>query len=79
MRSDVDGNLYIARHGKGTVVKMTPKGEILREIDVLGKKPTNLCFGGTDGKTIYVTEVDHRRLVRFTVDQPGLTWARWNN
>jgi len=79
MRSDVDGNLYIARHGKGTVVKMTPKGEILREIDVLGKKPTNVCFGGTDGKTIYVTEVDHRRLVRFTVDQPGLAWRRWNN
>lgn len=37
MRCDVEGNLYITRHGKGTVVIMTPEGRILREIDVLGK------------------------------------------
>ena len=77
MRCDVDGNLYISRHGKGTVVKITPKGEILKEIDVLGKKPSNLCFGGPDGKTIYVTEVEHKRLVRFRVDRAGLVFARW--
>lgn len=77
MRCDVDGNLYIARHGKGTVVKLSPQGEILREIDVLGSKPSNLCFGGKDGCTVYVTEVDHRRLVQFRVDRPGLEWARW--
>jgi gluconolactonase len=75
MRCDVDGNLYITRHGKGTVVKMSPTGEILKEIDVLGKKPSNLCFGGPDGKTVYVTEVDKRRLVRFRVDRPGLSWS----
>jgi gluconolactonase len=77
MRCDIDGNLYITRHGKGTVVKMSPAGEILREIDVPGKKPSNLCFGGPDGKTIYVTEVEHTRLVRFRVDRPGLAWSRW--
>lgn len=78
MRCDVNGNLYITRHGKGTVVKMSPKGELLQEIDVLGSKPTNICFGGPDGRTAYVTEVEHRRLVQFRVDQPGLEWARWN-
>ena len=77
MRCDVDGNLYITRHGKGTVVKMSPGGEILRDVDVLGKKPSNLCFGGPDGKTVYVTEVDHKRLVKFRVDRPGLAWSRW--
>lgn len=76
MRCDVDGNLYITRYGKGTVVKMTPKGEILREIDVLGKSPSNLCFGGPDGRTVYVTEVEHTRLVQFRVDRPGLAWQR---
>jgi gluconolactonase len=76
MRVDVDGNLYITRHGKGTVVKMTPAGEILKEIDVLGTKPSNLCFGGPDGRTVYVTEVDHERLVTFRVDKPGLAWQR---
>src|SRR5882762_7551833 len=57
MRCDVDGNLYVTRHGKGTVVKLSSSGEILRELSVLGKHPSNLCFGGPDGKTIYVTEV----------------------
>lgn len=76
MRVDVDGNLYITRHGKGTVVKMTPAGEILKEIDVLGTKPSNLCFGGPDGRTVYVTEVDHGRLVSFRADKPGLAWQR---
>lgn len=74
MRCDVAGNLYITRYGKGTVVKLSPKGEVLQEIDVLGKQPSNLCFGGPDGRTVYVTEVEHRRLVQFRVDQPGLEW-----
>jgi sugar lactone lactonase YvrE len=77
MRCDVDGNLYITRHGKGTVVKMQPDGKILVEIDVLGTSPTNLCFGGPDGRTVYVTEVQHQRLVKFHVDRPGLAWQRW--
>jgi gluconolactonase len=76
MRVDVDGNLYITRYGKGTVVKLSPAGEVLKEIDVLGKQPSNLCFGGPDGRTVYVTEVEHRRLVQFRVDTPGLEWLR---
>ena len=77
MRCDVDGNLYIARHGKGTIVKLSPKGEVLREIDVLGPHPTNICFGGKDGRTAYVTEAKVKRLVQFRVDRPGLEWTRW--
>jgi len=76
MRCDIDGNLYVTRHGKGTVVKVSPAGKVLREIDVLGDKPSNLCFGGPDGKTVYVTEVEHTRLVAFRVDRPGLEWER---
>ena len=79
MRCDVDGNLYITRHGKGTVVVMTPEGKELHEIDVLGKQPTNLCFGGPDGRTVYVTEVEHTRLVQFRTDKPGLAWKRWQD
>lgn len=77
MRCDVDGTLYITRHGKGTVVLMKPDGEILHEIEVLGAKPSNLCFGGPDGRTVYVTEVEHTRLVQFRVERPGLAWQRW--
>lgn len=76
MRCDVDGNLYITRYGAGTVVKMSPDGTILKEISVLGKKPSNICFGGPDGRTAYVTEVEFNRVVTFRVDKPGLAWAR---
>lgn len=79
MRCDVDGNLYITRYGKGTVAVMSPKGEILHEVDVLGKSPSNLCFGGPDGRTVYVTEVEHTRLVQFRVNRPGLEWQRWQD
>lgn len=76
MRSDVDGNLYITRHGKGTVVKLGPDGAVLREIVLPGAKPSNICFGGPDGRTAYVTEVEHGRLLQFRVDRPGLEWQR---
>jgi len=77
MRCDVDGNLYVTRYGKGTVAVVSPEGKTVREIDVLGKSPSNLCFGGPDGKTVYVTEVEKRRLVKFRVERPGLEWQRW--
>ncbi|MCX6621887.1 MAG: SMP-30/gluconolactonase/LRE family protein [Acidobacteria bacterium] len=74
MRCDVAGNLYITRHGKGTVAVLSPAGKVLREVRVLGANPTNLCFGGVDGRTVYVTEVEHGRLVAFRVDRPGREW-----
>jgi sugar lactone lactonase YvrE len=76
MRCDVDGNLYITRHGKGVVAKVSPEGKLIREIPVLGSKPSNICFGGPDGRTAYVTEMEMGRLVQFRVDRPGLEWLR---
>ncbi len=77
MRCDVEGNLYVTRYGKGTVAIVSPEGKVLRDVEVLGKRPSNLCFGGKDGRTVYVTEVEQQRLVKFRVATPGLEWARW--
>lgn len=79
MRCDVDGNLYVTRYGKGTVAVVSPKGKVIREIDVLGERPSNICFGGPDGRTAYVTEVVHCRLIQFRTDRPGLAWKRWQD
>lgn len=76
MRVDVDGNLYVSRFGKGTVAKLSRDGQLLLEIALPGLRPSNLCFGGPDGRTLYVTEVEHQQLLQFRVDRPGLEWQR---
>ncbi len=55
MRTDKQGNLYIARYGKGVIAIVSPKGKLLREVKLKGKFPTNVAFGGADGKTVFVT------------------------
>ena len=74
MRCDVKGNIYITRHGKGTVAMVSPEGKILREIRLRGKKPSNITFGGEDGKTAYVTLQDRGNLESFRVEYPGREW-----
>jgi sugar lactone lactonase YvrE len=74
MRCDVKGNLYVARIGKGTVIKISANGRIIREIALTGKKPTNVAFGGKDGCTMYVTLMDNGNLESFRVDEPGREW-----
>lgn len=74
MRCDVKGNIYIARFGKGTVAKISPKGYIVKEVTLTGKKPTNVAFGGKDGRTVYVTLMDMGNLESFRVDEPGREW-----
>ncbi|GAA0822670.1 SMP-30/gluconolactonase/LRE family protein [Colwellia asteriadis] len=55
MRTDKQGNLYIARYGKGVIAIVSPQGELLREVQLTGQHPTNVAFGGKDGKTVFVT------------------------
>ncbi|MBL7698590.1 MAG: SMP-30/gluconolactonase/LRE family protein [Chitinophagaceae bacterium] len=74
MRCDVKGNIYIARFGKGTVAKISPKGYIVTEVTLAGKRPTNVAFGGKDGRTVYVTLMDNGNLESFRVDEPGREW-----
>ena len=71
MRCDAKGNLYITRHGKGTVAKVAPTGALIREITLIGKKPSNITFGGKDGRTAYVTLQDQGNIETFRIDTPG--------
>lgn len=78
MRCDARGNLYITRYEKGTVVKISPAGKILQEITLIGKTPTNLAFGGKNGRTVYVTVKDNGNIESFLADDPGREWKMWN-
>lgn len=77
MRSDVQGNLYIARYGAGEVAVVSPQGTLLRRIKLKGHKPTNVAFGGADGKTVYVTLQDRGAIETFSANQPGREWRLW--
>ena len=74
MRCDIEGNLYVTRHGKGTVAKLSPEGEVLLEVKLTGKLCTNIAFGGTDGRTCYVTMADRGNVEVFRADIPGRSW-----
>ena len=74
MKCDKEGNLYVTRHGKGTVVVLDPKGKIVREIQLKGKRCSNLVFGGLNGKLVFVTLQDRKGMEKFRNDIPGRNW-----
>lgn len=74
MRCDVKGNLYIARYGTGNVAIVSPEGKLLREVQLTGKSPSNIAFGGKDGCTVYATLQDQGNLECFRTDTPGREW-----
>jgi gluconolactonase len=55
MRTDPQGNLYIARYGKGVIAVVSSQGKLLREVKLKGRFPTNLAFGGNNGDQVFVT------------------------
>lgn len=71
MRTDTQGNLYIARYGAGTIAVLSPKGELVREYRLKGQHPTNVAFGGSDGKTLYVTMQQRGAVETLQVEHPG--------
>ncbi|MDP1676233.1 MAG: SMP-30/gluconolactonase/LRE family protein [Bacteroidota bacterium] len=74
MKCDRDGNLYITRYGKGTIAVLSPKGTLIREVQLKGKNCSNLVFGGNDGRTIFVTLQDRKGMERFNNDLPGKSY-----
>ena len=71
MKTDKEGNLYICRYGKGVIAVLSPKGESIREVQLKGKRCSNLVFGGEDGKMVFVTLQDRKGMEKFTNDIAG--------
>lgn len=75
MRCDEQGNLYVTRYGKGTIAILNPQGELLREVQMKGKKTSNIAFGGPEGKTAYVTLQDRGSVESFETELAGREWS----
>lgn len=71
MACDGKGNLFVTRHGKGTIAILSPEGKLVREVQLKGKRCSNLVFGGKNGKTVYVTMQDRGAIEKFQVEHAG--------
>ena len=89
MRLDTEGNLYIAAgintprgpHEDNTVPPgiyiITPEGGMKGRIPIPEDTLTNLAFGGSDGKTIYVTA--GKTIYTTSVRVPGqVSYPQWS-
>lgn len=78
IRSDICGQLYVALYGAGVVAVVSPEGKEIDRIHTAGKKPTNVAFGGYDGKTLYVTVGDLGLIQSVRVHQRGRAYCMWH-
>ena len=77
MGMDIEGNLYVANFGNGTIyVVEGQKGEVLEQWVVpFAEKAygTDNCrFGGKDNKTLFITEGWERYIFKVECNIPGL-------
>jgi len=56
---------------EGEIAIMTPDGHVQREIQLKAKEPTNLAFGGTDSKTVFLSQRQGGFIESFRTDVEG--------
>ena len=74
MKCDKKGNLFVTRYDKGVIAIISPQGKMIREVQMKGKKTSNIAFGGKDGKTCFVTLQDRKCVETFRSEIPGKTF-----
>ena len=72
MALDVEGNLYVAYYGAGTVAVFDEWGTLKEELKAGGKNPTNVAFGGRDRRHLYITEAETNCVYVHKLKIPGL-------
>jgi gluconolactonase len=71
MKCDKDGNLFVTRYDKGVVAIISAQGKLVREVQMKGKKTSNIAFGGKDGKTCFITLQDRKCVETFRSETAG--------
>ncbi len=66
------GNVLCATLNTGHLTEISPTGDIVRAVKMPDTYPTNVCFGGADMRTAYVTLSDSGRLGVLQWPEPGL-------
>lgn len=58
---DAEGYYWCAMFEGGRLLRLSPAGEIAAEFELPVRCPTMPCFGGADGRTLYLTTARHHR------------------
>jgi gluconolactonase len=69
---DSDGNVVVATLVAGALTVISPAGEVLDQVLTGDPMTTNVCWGGADMKTAYVTCSGTGRLISLPWPRPGL-------
>jgi gluconolactonase len=69
---DGDGNICVATIVNGGITVISPQGEVLQHIAVDDRITTNICFGGPDYQTAYITASSTGRLLAMKWPYKGL-------
>lgn len=56
---DVEGGVWVAVYGGGCVLRFARDGKLERRVEVPARNVTSLCFGGVDGRDLYVVTADN--------------------
>jgi len=75
MAVDAYGNICVATLASGCVTVVSPEGQVLRQVMFPDPMVTNICFGGPDMKTAYITLSGTGQLVSMDWPEPGLPLA----
>ena len=67
-----NGNIAVATLNTGFITEISPGGNIVQAIKMPDIYPTNICFGGADMRTAYITLSDTGRLGTMPWPSPGL-------
>ncbi len=76
---DGDGNVCVATLVNGGVSVISPAGELIDFIETGDLLTTNICFGGPDLRTAYITLSTTGRLVKMQWPRPGAKLAHLND
>jgi sugar lactone lactonase YvrE len=58
---DVEGGYWVAMFEGARLLRLSPHGEVLRELALPAQCPTMPCFGDADLKTLYITTARDKR------------------
>ena len=67
---DAEGNYWCAMFEGQRLLKFSPSGKLLADIQLPVRCPTMPCFGGDDLKTLYVTSASYNRSAEELQDLP---------